>query len=76
MPGTLQFRNAQFMTPETRSITHLFWNCHYAISVNAYVSVLTLAARYVRHIEIPDEHVVRQEHDAERNLFFNPDRSS
>ena len=26
VPGTRQFRNAQFMTPETRSSTHFFWN--------------------------------------------------
>jgi len=26
VPGTRQFRNAQFMTPETRSTTHFFWN--------------------------------------------------
>ncbi len=25
MPGTSQYRNAQFMTPETRSTTHFFW---------------------------------------------------
>jgi hypothetical protein len=24
--GTRQYRNAQFMTPETRSSTHFFWN--------------------------------------------------
>src|SRR6266481_1959020 len=26
VPGTRQYRNAQFMTPETRSSTHFFWN--------------------------------------------------
>jgi vanillate O-demethylase monooxygenase subunit len=26
VPGTRQYRNAQFMTPETRSTTHFFWN--------------------------------------------------
>jgi len=26
VPGTRQFRNAQFMTPETRRTTHFFWN--------------------------------------------------
>ena len=25
-PGTRQYRNCQFMTPETRSTTHFFWN--------------------------------------------------
>src|SRR5262249_20008051 len=26
VPGTRSYRNAQFMTPETRSSTHFFWN--------------------------------------------------
>jgi len=26
VPGTRSYRNAQFMTPETRSTTHFFWN--------------------------------------------------
>jgi phenylpropionate dioxygenase-like ring-hydroxylating dioxygenase large terminal subunit len=26
VPGTRQYRNAQFMTPETRSTTHFLWN--------------------------------------------------
>jgi vanillate O-demethylase monooxygenase subunit len=26
VPGTRQYRNAQFMTPETRASTHFFWN--------------------------------------------------
>ena len=26
VPGTRQYRNAQFMTPETRRSTHFFWN--------------------------------------------------
>ena len=26
VPGTRQYRNAQFMTPETRQSTHFFWN--------------------------------------------------
>jgi hypothetical protein len=41
------------------------------VPISVSVSVVTRAASLTRHSQPPDEHVVRQEHDAERNLFFN-----
>src|SRR5882757_10831301 len=39
--------------------------------ISTSVSLVTVAVSSGCHIKIPDEHVVRQEHDAERNLFLN-----